>query len=406
MQAGAILLMAVAFCVVAYITGCQDTNFSALTTTNCESIAHVEGLESCGGMQVSEDAGGVSGLGPDEEWEEDEYEEEEGGGSRGRSGDTTQFKVRLGKINVLFVVDNSSSMEQELKSVADQFDDFLDSLDNMDYRIALMTMDEEEKGEFVDFSRGEFLENPERAGSVHEDNVEDFKDTLKELAEEQGARHERGIYVVNQALDKAGYGGGVGGGFFRPHSLLMIIFISDENEYSYGGYCPRTFTSCGSAPRDGLPEEDRPGTLFQRVNTVHSGLVTLVNHAIVVTPGDESCRRKQGENRIPEQDGSVYAKAAHPERRALNRYGNLKKGKVISICDQNYSDQLGSIADYVSRQGHVLTTHCVPVPESVRLRVDGDRVDFSLSGRQISIEETVSFGADARLRYRCLSNRS
>ena len=388
---GLSVLAGLVLAVVGYITGCQDAHFSTIAEADCEDISAIEGA-SCEGMTVHERAG-TGGGGADSTTS---------AGNDGSSVGTSPSQVwprrvtlrtRLGRVNVLFVVDDSPSMKGQMKALAGQFDDFLETLKKVDYRIGLLTMDT--SGSFVQFANGDtFLSNPNQMSSIHRDNVEAFKNTLRDMSENpQGSDDERGIYAVNQALYR-------GNGFFRQQSLLMVIFVSDEDERSYGGQPPRGFDTRGQVIR--LETDDEPGTLFERVNSIHQSVVTLVSHAIIIKPGDTDCLNQSGGHVKNVFEGHTYAAVVNPDRHQLNKYGNIRSGKLVSICEKNYGSQLGSIADYFSRQGLVLTTHCVPVPDSISLYVEEDRTDFELSGRQVKITELVPFGAEAELRYRCL----
>ena len=85
----------------------------------------------------------------------------------------------------------------------------------------------------------------------------------------------------------------------------------------------------------------------------------------------------------------------------MNRYGNILKGRIGSICALDYGSQLGSIADYTLRN-RLLPLNCYPITDSVSLKVKGKEVKFELRGRKVFIKDKVPFGAEAVLSYRCL----
>ena len=73
-------------------------------------------------------------------------------------------------------------------------------------------------------------------------------------------------------------------------------------------------------------------------------------HAIVVPPGDTACLAEQNKDRRTggrAYYGREYARLAEARDTELTKYGNLLKGRVISICGRSYPRQLGRIAAYV-----------------------------------------------------------
>ena len=60
----------------------------------------------------------------------------------------------MDKVDFLFVVDTSGSMNEELSSIAHQFDPFLDTIKDIDYHIAIMGASGN-SGIFEKFSNGE-----------------------------------------------------------------------------------------------------------------------------------------------------------------------------------------------------------------------------------------------------------
>ena len=49
---------------------------------------------------------------------------------------------------------------------------------------------------------------------------------------------------------------------------------------------------------------------------------------------------------------------------------------------------------------------CFPVVRSVYLKVDGRNVKFRVEGRQVIVVDQVSFGASARVAFRCRPNQN
>ena len=386
---------------VFYIVGCQDLNFDVLTNNDCGNVDDfgVEGF-SCSEPEMGE------GIGDDYEGQDEDNNGYNNG--YGRDGDDWdkwegrnhgnnddefrrrrfwKIKTKLGRINVIFIVDNSESMKEELESIANQFDPFLNSIRKMDYRIAIITTDcINDRGQFLLFPNGQkFLLNQDNDDSVHRENVQHFQQTIKRKTE-QSASNERGIYALNLALDNVSHAD-----FFMPHSLLMIIVVSDEDEASYGGIKPDGVVY-GTVPA--LEDYDLPDTFFSKVYHQHRFSIVTV-HSIIVPPGDTNCKNTSGGI-----EGRIYAEASNPSPEVFAKYGNIKKGHVGSICSTNYSSQLGPIADTLVDVPPV-PLPCFPRSNSVFVRVNGKRVDFKVEDRKVFIQDKVSFGSDAELKFLC-----
>ena len=171
------------------------------------------------------------------------------------------LKPALGKISILFVIDTSRSMTEELQSIGSQFDPFLSTIRTMDYRVAIVTADSMD-GSFLVFSNGQsFLSNPEKENSKHRENVKLFQEKMAGLTKTTAGEDERGIFVLNQVLRIQAESG-----FFVPHSLFMAIIVSDEDERTYGGKFPQLSEGCflsGDNTVLPLEEDDKPGAFFQ-----------------------------------------------------------------------------------------------------------------------------------------------
>ena len=370
---------------VFYIVGCQDLQFEHIPDVDCDEEADmVEGL-SCGDL---------------EKIDADIYKQTDFPTSSTDGGNTTGYSnplkptekrgfvldTKVGKISVLFVLDDSQSMKEELASIANQFDRFLDTIKRMDYRIAIVTTDSGYV-QFVTFSNGQnILSNPNRDSQTHKNNVRLFQAAVQQPA--TGVNDERGIYVLNQVVRTMGHTG-----FFVPHSLFLSIIVSDEDERSYGGMVPEGLVPTLDNPILPLEEDDKPVTLFRNISQ-KLPFVTATVHAIIVPPGDTSCRSQSGG-----VEGRIYAQAAKPSGQILSQYGNLRKGHVGSICSLNYSSQLGPIANMLI-DAPTIPLHCIP-KKVTSVRVGGKEVEFQLEGRKIIIKETVPLDAYATVNFYC-----
>ncbi len=368
-----LVLSFIVFGLVFYITGCSDVNFSGINSFNCVDESGVEGV-SC-----------LDPASPDVA----DLENKRSGGPLGNYTPSTVINTRIGRINVLFVIDYSRSMREELKSIAEQFEPFLSDIKRADYQIAIITTNWlTDRGQFVEFSNGEnFLSNPEKSNRVHKTNIRLFTEAI-ERGVSADTSDERGIYALNMALDNSAHTQ-----FFRSHSLLLVVIVSDEDERSYGGHLPKGYHDINNRLLP-LEDYDYPETFFRKVSQQQK-FSTVAVHSIIVKPNDQSCAQQSGG--VP---GRIYAKASNPSRSVLSQYGNISKGHIGSICSRDYSNQLGPIAHKLEVVP-AIPLPCFPFPQSVRVKIDDERVRFNLEGRTVSIKEEVSFGDRAKIFFRC-----
>lgn len=169
-----------------------------------------------------------------------------------------------GAIDILFVVDNSASMVEKQRALADSFSRFIDSLENgtVDYHIAVLTTGMEsvgcpqcndvisescineslENGRFQD-RRGKNIgtnENPDfdfvsdaSCRIVDVENLECFFDSVDRrgtvFVGVNGCIYERGLAAMRRALQNDLLNT-YNQGFLRESARLAVVVISDEND--------------------------------------------------------------------------------------------------------------------------------------------------------------------------------
>ena len=358
-------------------------------------------------------------------------------------------ELSLGKVDILFVVDNSSSMAEEHRSLAKQFNSFLNDIKDVDYQIAVITTDISsspknparnryyQDGRFIPFG-GEvtednrincsgqkcrmFLKNERIGGRPSQKAVTDFKRAIERKetklcdtrnqpkeAEDEYERlyqrnsqeatlcpssDERGTYAVSLALDNASYRS-----FFRPDSHLMVVFLSDEDIRSGEEY----YRQHGLEYYE-LDSYDDPSALVNKISNKFSATKTFSFYSIVIPPRDSRCLEEQNRYRMrgPGSGRGYYGREYARLSTAggdLKDYsnGNLLKGGVISICSRNYGYQLRRVA--VSAQISRVPLACSQ-PESIDLYVNGSKVrsEKEIEGRTLLIRPRSDIPLSSRLK--------
>lgn len=130
------------------------------------------------------------------------------------------------KVDVVLMVDNSSSMTQYQNKFSDQVPAMVASLDRlgMDYNFVVVTSDMRSGG-----SGGMFVGSPKVLTKNNPNLVSLLKSRV--LQGQAGSDLERGLQSIQQVLSPS-YLAGEGAGFLRSDALLAVIALSNEDDYS------------------------------------------------------------------------------------------------------------------------------------------------------------------------------
>ena len=132
----------------------------------------------------------------------------------------------ISEVDILFVIDNSVSMQGEQERVASGFEAFITSMtdSNIDFHIGVVNTDmDADNGD-----RGKLLGDPNYLTN-EDDYVKLFKQRIKVGTE--GSDKEKGLSAALRAVTEP-LASGANYGFMRPEATLSIIFVADENDCS------------------------------------------------------------------------------------------------------------------------------------------------------------------------------
>lgn len=324
-----------------------------------------------------------------------------------------------GQVDILFVDDNSGSMSFEQSKIADKFPSFLSGLDSrsLDYRIGIVTTDIEsidnpkrpingngalQNGNLISFSDGSnFLSSNSADKETLFRNAIKRSETLQcdsyiKSAQSGGVSRnsqsyisgyydncpspdERGVYAALMALQKSTQ-------FVRSKAHLGIVFISDENNRSYG--------STEVYDKYALEKNDLPENLVEFVSSNYKGEKSLSMHAIVVNTGDSSCLTQQNQQLsgyVSGNYGTSYEKAAQ-----------LTGGTIGSVCASDYGAQLANISGAIVNQLNSVMLACENPEDFTYDLIPADSSNVgSLQGRNLTFAKPVAPNSVVHLRYSC-----
>ncbi|RME28726.1 MAG: VWA domain-containing protein [Deltaproteobacteria bacterium] len=241
------------------------------------------------------------------------------------------------KIDILWVVDNSASMQEEQDNLAANFTSFMSFIDQslIDYHIGVISTDmmTNPDGSCATPGHcGQLLGNPKIIDRSTPNPQAAFENNVH--VGTSGGGFEMGILAAHEALSEP-LASGANAGFLRDDASLAVIFVSDEDDHSYGDiiYYTRFFSAF-----KGVGNERRVIT------------------AAIVGPVPDGCSGAGGRA----APGTKY-----------NELVTQLGGTTASICEDFHVtlEQLGLTVAGLSRK-FILTRE--PDPGSVSVRVDED----------------------------------
>lgn len=275
------------------------------------------------------------------------------------------FQQAARPADVLFVIDNSCSMEEEQSSLGSNLSAFVSfaQAQGVDYRIAVTTTDVDPtgaQGSFVGTTRVITPNTPNR-DQVFQDNVAQGI---------YGAVAEQGLEAAYRALSDPMINTN-NAGFLRPDTMLSVVFISDEEDQS-----------------------SRPRAFYENFFRNLKGDPTLVTASAIVGTTNPECVSPTGIG--------DYAP----------RYLNVARatgGVTESICSPNWSQALTNIGQAAFGIRRRFPLSSVPVVATLVVRVAGSPLpagaysyDAAANAVELSVAPAVGSPVEVAYSTSCL----
>lgn len=298
---------------------------------------------------------------------------DEGGGSY-VSKSKSVVVADVSAIDVLVVVDNSGSMAPEQKNMGDRFGSFINKINSLDWRVAVITTDMQGgKTELKDKYDGQLLPVSGLNGRYFLDSKTDqsiaqasFSGTVQRS--ESGSGYEQGVAAAYRSIERSMLTGDANNGFYRSDAALAIVLVSDADETG------------ADNKSSNLTSKSVPANLVSLVSNRWPGKPFIFN-SIVVKSGDTACKGVSGN----EGYGLNYEKAAA-----------LTGGIVGSVCEADYSTQLGDIGTGLGKVVRSVSLDCAPVDSDgdgkVDLTVSVQGVSYTVSGSLVTFSQALPKG--------------
>ena len=274
------------------------------------------------------------------------------------------------KIDILFVIDNSGSMEYEQKSMAQRTSQFLSLLRGLDFQIAITTTDPRN----ISLGDGRLVPIKRDAGGYIIDSNQEISSAQTQLSQtlqrsEVGSGSEQGIRSVYRAIERYKNNESNLRSFFRDHAQFAVVLISDEDE------------------SDNTTKND-PQSLINLISSTWQQQKRFSFHSIITKPGDTQCRGTYG--------------YSYGER--YKTMSELTGGLIGSVCEMDYSNQVKDIAEGIRSLLKTLTLDCPPSNQkSITVFKDGVALSdpFSVEGVNLRFQNELLPGK-YNVNYSCL----
>ncbi len=249
-------------------------------------------------------------------------------------------------VDILFVIDNSGSMGSNQTNIKNNFDTFMNAFTaaGVSYQIALITTD---SSDFV----GDVITNSTP------DPITEFNNQIDSIGT-RGSAYEKGLWYAYESTTVGDASSSSSTGFLRSSARLVVVYVSDEADYSH-----QTYGSGGSTTM-------LPSDYVSSLRSLKSSTDLIVAHAIA---GDypSGCTANGGA-----QFGDGYYDVV-----------NDLSGTFMSICASDWSTTMDTLArESIALSAFPLSE--VAIEETIEVTVDGVlSADWTYS----ALENSVSF---------------
>jgi hypothetical protein len=301
---------------------------------------------------------------------------------------------RTTKLDVLVIIDNSGSMKNEHKNMADRFGTFLDQLNGLDWQVGIVTTDVDKDavkkdGRLVEFNNaGIGGGSPTPSGKYTISSAGMSLDKAKEMfaatiqMETNGSGNEQGVAASVRAVQRSQQTSDQisarNAALFRTDAALAILVVTDADETN---------------PK-GTEVQNMPETLINLISSTWTGKLFSF-HSIIVPIDDSVCKSKDGN----EGYGYNYASVS-----------KLTGGIMGTVCATDYGTQLKDIGKSTQELVLSVALNCVPLdvngdgtPELSVVTADGSQPPaYTFEGSRVKFATPLPVGR-TKLTYNCVA---
>jgi hypothetical protein len=285
-----------------------------------------------------------------------------------------------GMVDILFVDDNSASMDPEQAALGNRFSSFTAALTGLDWQVGITTTDCTTGSRFN--ICGSLLAMAGQGASyilnaLTPSYLSVFQNTIQRpetlnclVSGTCPSGREEGLKATISAMTKRNTNNA---GFFRNGSDLAIVYLSDENEQSNA---PATATSAQA--------------VIDSFKSIWGTSKKLSAYSIIIKPGDVAC--------LNQQRAQLGANAYYGTY--FDELSQLTGGVSVSICEPDYSVTLNEIGLNVTRLSRSFDLLETPIPATLSITfTPAHNTTWTLQGNRITFAVPAPAGTQVEIKY-------
>ncbi len=283
----------------------------------------------------------------------------------------TFYQEPSNAVDILWVVDDSISMEDEQEKMAARFSTFIAHIEetNIDFHIGVVTTDVDPDND----GRGQLVGDPIYLTSADDNYEELFHDRVQVGTD--GSDKEQGLEAAYQAVTEP-YASDANAGFLREDAVLSLIFVSDEDDCSHRGGLGSEPTNhdCYASTEDLVPVKD----YISDFKEVKSSSDKIIASSIVGPEAANGCQET-----VPG-----------------HRYWDLAEGlggMIADICADDYEDIMSELGLSASGVRSSFQLTYAPVDGTIEVYIDEDLIEQDAESGWTYDSETgyITFNGDS-----------
>lgn len=286
----------------------------------------------------------------------------------------------FGKIDILFIDDNSASMDPNQASLGTKFAGFAAELLKIDWQIGITTTDCSAGAYGI---CGSLLSLTGANSKILTPNTANYQTVFNnsiQRPETAGclakgtcpAGNSQPLLSATTAMNKHNTDNN---GFFRSNADLAIVILSDADEGQTG---------------NGM-YNGRPAQLVSTFNSIWPTDKKLKVYSIIVKPGDTACHAQMNAGSA---GFSFYGNL-------VDQTVNLTAGLSTSICAPDYSVTLKSIGESVRTLTNSVELKKTPIAGSVSVQfTPNQNITYKVIGNRVVFDSPPSVGTQINVSYR------
>lgn len=296
------------------------------------------------------------------------------------------------KVDIVLIVDNSSSMTADNLKLADRLTTFVSQLESsaVDWQMCLtVTTYIPSNGTNywgMSINWSDYSGSPKwvlKKGTANLPTI--FRNTLlNNIA--TGSANTNDERAIKSAYWHVGYQ--AYNNCYRADAAKAYIVISDEDERSIGGNEAQKYYSDEYKV---LEQDDLPSSFVDKVKSTLGSDVRLRVNSIVVKSDDSTCLQTQDNQGTKAHYGTKYEELS-----------KMTGGGIGSICDNDYAANLSYFNDVINDSLASMPLECNPVDNNVSVTITpAMTVNTSIQGQSVLFDPSVPAGSTILAKYKC-----